>query len=77
MSPLWIAVHLPLLPLEVFRPNWLDEAAAVVFERDRVSALTAPARALGVHEGMRRGGVQLLAPQAHLNERDILREQTT
>ncbi|MBS4670044.1 5'-nucleotidase C-terminal domain-containing protein [Klebsiella pneumoniae] len=70
MSPLWIAVHLPLLPLEAFRPNWLDEAPAVVFERVRVTALSAPARALGVQEGMRRGGVQLLAPQALLQERD-------
>lgn len=75
MSPLWIAVHLPLLPLEAFRPNWLDEAPAVVFERERVTALSAPARALGVQEGMRRGGVQLLAPQALLQERDPLREQ--
>ncbi|QDD64677.1 DNA polymerase Y family protein [Herbaspirillum seropedicae] len=75
MSPLWIAVHLPLLPLEVFRPNWLDEVAAVVFERERVAALSAAARACGVHEGMRRGGVQLLAPEAQLQERDPAREQ--
>ncbi|OWY30707.1 Y-family DNA polymerase [Herbaspirillum robiniae] len=71
---LWIAVHLPLLQLEAFRPNWLGEAPAVVFERDRVSAVSARARAAGVHEGMRRGGAQLRCPHAHWHERDPLRE---
>ncbi|WDZ98281.1 DNA polymerase Y family protein [Herbaspirillum sp. WKF16] len=72
--PLWIAVHLPLLQLEAFRPNWLAEEAAVVFEHDRVSAISAPARADGVRDGMRRGGAQLLSPAAHWHERDPLRE---
>ncbi|MCA1323633.1 Y-family DNA polymerase [Herbaspirillum sp. alder98] len=73
---LWIAVHLPLLQLEVFRPNWDDEIAAVVFHQDRVSALSAPARAQGVAEGMRRGSVQLLSPRASTHERDIARESS-
>lgn len=47
----------------------------MVFERERVAALSAAARACGVHEGMRRGGVQLLAPEAQLQERDPAREQ--
>lgn len=46
----------------------------MVFEHDRVSALSAPARRAGVGEGMRRGGAQLLAPGAHWHERDALRE---
>lgn len=46
----------------------------VVFERDRVSAASALARADGVSEDMRRGGVQLLSPQALQHERDVLRE---
>lgn len=46
----------------------------VVFEQDRASALSAPARAQGVQEGMRRGGAQLLAPDASCHERDLPRE---
>ncbi|MBP0597215.1 DNA polymerase Y family protein [Herbaspirillum sp. LeCh32-8] len=71
---LWIAVHLPLLQLEAFRPNWLAEEPAMMFERDRVSALSASARADGVETGMRRGGARLLSPDAHCHERDRLRE---
>lgn len=46
----------------------------MVFEHDRASAISAPARAAGVSEGMRRGGALLLAPTAHRHERDRLRE---
>lgn len=64
-----------MLPLEVFRPNWLDETESVVFERDHVMAVSAAAHARGVQPGMRRGGVQLLAPAARQHERDALQEQ--
>jgi protein ImuB len=71
---LWIALHLPQLPLEVFRPRWSSDMAAVVFENDRVLALSASAAALGVQPGMRRAGVLLLAGAALLHERDPQRE---
>jgi protein ImuB len=74
---LWIALHLPLLPLEVFRPRWSGDAAAVVFEHDRVLALSASATALGVQPDMRRAGVLLLAGEALLYERDLQREAQT
>ncbi|MFJ9448705.1 Y-family DNA polymerase [Herbaspirillum sp. NPDC101397] len=71
---LWIAVHLPLLPLEVFYPNWSDEADAVVLEHTRVMAASQPACDAGVRYGMRRGGVLALLPRAHMHERAIERE---
>ena len=71
---LWIALHLPLLPLEVFRPRWSSDAAAVVFEHDRVLALSASAAALGVSPDMRRAGVMLLAGEPLSYERDPQRE---
>jgi protein ImuB len=75
--PLWIALHLPLLPLEVFRPRWSNEAVAVVVENDRVLALSAMADVLGVKPAMRRAGVLLLAPDAMVHERDLQREAQT
>ncbi|HEY4316012.1 MAG TPA: DNA polymerase Y family protein [Herbaspirillum sp.] len=74
---LWIALHLPLLPLEVFRPRWSSEAAAIVFEHDRVLALSAPAAALGIRRDMRRAGVLLLAGEVLSHERDARREAQT
>ncbi|WP_343583424.1 DNA polymerase Y family protein [Herbaspirillum sp.] len=74
---LWIAVHLPLLPLEVFYPNWSDETAAVVLEHARVMAASQPAIHAGVRYGMRRGGVQALLPNAHMHERAVDREAQT
>ncbi|WP_288409043.1 DNA polymerase Y family protein [uncultured Herbaspirillum sp.] len=71
---LWIAVHLPLLPLEVFYPNWLDDAAAVVLEHARVIAASPGAREAGVRVGMTRGGVLALLPQAPLHDRAPERE---
>src|SRR5450830_1420903 len=71
---LWIAVHLPLLPLEVFYPNWSDETAAVVLEHARVMAASPSACAAGVRYGMRRGGVLTLLPQAPMHERAPDRE---
>jgi protein ImuB len=71
---LWIALHLPLLPLEVFRPHWSAEACAVVFEHDRVLALSASAQAAGVEPAMRRAGVLLLAADALSYQRDPQRE---
>jgi len=66
---LWIALHLPRLPLEVFSPRWSDDLCSVVLEQDGVIALSSLAHACGVRPGMRRGGVLMMAPQALLHER--------
>ncbi|MCW5297883.1 DNA polymerase Y family protein [Herbaspirillum lusitanum] len=74
---LWIAVHLPLLPLEVFYPNWLGNTAAVVLEHARVMAASSSAQDAGVRHGMRRGGVLALLPQAPMHDRAPEREAQT
>ncbi len=72
----WIGLRLPCLPLEAFRPLWAppDTRGWVVLEKERVIRLDAAALALGVAQGMRRGGVLTLAPQAQIHERDLGRE---
>ena len=71
---LWIALHLPRLPLEVFAPSWCTDAGGVVLEAERVLVASAQARAAGVQTGMRRGGVLMLLPDAQIHERDAARE---
>ncbi|UGQ45153.1 Y-family DNA polymerase [Massilia endophytica] len=71
---LWIGLHLPRLPLEVFCPCWSDDACTVVLEQEGVLAASAQALALGVKPGMRRNGALLMAPEAQMMERDLLRE---
>lgn len=68
-------MHLPLLPLETFRPRWCEAGRHVVVERDRVLAMSAQAAAAGVRGSMRRGGVQAVCPDAALHERDATQEQ--
>jgi protein ImuB len=70
----WIGLFLPSLPLDVFQSRWHDAPVAVL-ERERVLMYNGAARAVGVRSGLRRGGVQALAPQALLHERDVAREQ--
>ncbi|MFM0239681.1 Y-family DNA polymerase [Paraburkholderia phytofirmans] len=74
-----LAVHLPRLPLEIFRPRWLGESAhgCVVLEGDTVALLDRKAGAAGVRPGMRRGGVLTLVPDIELHERDMGREEET
>ncbi|MBC8740409.1 DNA polymerase Y family protein [Paraburkholderia sp. UCT31] len=74
---LWIGVHLPRLPLEVFRPSWsrTTEAGAAVLERDRVILCDTSARDTGLRPGMKRGGVLTLAPDTLLFERSEAREE--
>jgi protein ImuB len=71
---LWIALHLPRLPLEVFAPSWCTDAGSVVLESERVLVASGQARAAGVQTGMRRGGVLMLLPDARIHERDPARE---
>jgi protein ImuB len=71
-------MHLPLLPLEVFRLRWseaLDLTPNVVVEQGQVIALCELARQAGIRPGMRSGGVTALAPGARLHQRDSERER--
>lgn len=62
--------------LDACRTRWLDEPAAwALLEHDRIVAANAGARALGLHEGLRRSGAQTLAPEACLIERDVPAER--
>jgi protein ImuB len=72
---LWIALHLPLLPLETFRARWSSPGLHVVLERDHVLSMTSQAQAAGVRCGMRKGGVLAMAPDVILHERDLALEQ--
>ncbi|WP_454740298.1 hypothetical protein [Cupriavidus necator] len=65
---LWIC--LSSLPLEVFRPNWPTELAVAVLGRERVHMASPLAMAADVKPAMRRGGVQTIAPQTILFDRD-------
>lgn len=68
-------MHLPLLPLETFRPLWSDPGLHVVLEREQVLAVSTQAAEAGVRIGMRGGGVAAIAPGAVLHERDPAHEQ--
>ncbi|WP_367178085.1 DNA polymerase Y family protein [Undibacterium sp.] len=74
---LWLAVHLPLLSIEAFQPNWLADHGTVVLDKNRVVALSNYARAAGVQLGMRSGGVAMLLPEAKLRQYDAAQEQAT
>ncbi|RFP14735.1 MULTISPECIES: DNA polymerase Y family protein [unclassified Duganella] len=71
---LWIGLHLPRLPLEVFCPRWSDDGCTVVLEQERVVAMSALARQAGIDVGMRRGGALMLAPQSQFQQRAPQRE---
>jgi protein ImuB len=73
----FLAVHLPKLPLEVFRPKWSPEPShgSVVLEKDQVIIADGVARAAGIRLGMKRGGVLTLSPETAMHERDMGREE--
>ncbi|MQA18959.1 Y-family DNA polymerase [Rugamonas rivuli] len=68
---LWIGIHLPRLPLEVFCPRWSDDRCTVVLEQERVVAMSTLAEQAGVEACMRRGGALMLAPQAQFQQRAL------
>jgi protein ImuB len=72
----FLAVHLPKLSLEVFRPRWSSEPAcgSAVLEKDKVVIADAAARSAGVRPGLKRGGVLTLSPATEMYERDMARE---
>ncbi len=86
--PLWIALHLPRLTLEVFKIPRLALANPPVCDADqdrplvvcdgaRVCAMTESASAAGVAVDMRRNSVPLLCADAIIAQRDRPREQQT
>ncbi|MEX3815737.1 DNA polymerase Y family protein, partial [Paraburkholderia sp. BR13439] len=72
----FLAVHLPTLQLEVFRPKWSPEPpqGSAVLEKDKVVIADSAARAAGIRLGMKRGGVLTLSPETEMHERDVGRE---
>lgn len=68
-------MHLPLLPLETFRPRWSDPGLHVVVGREQVLAVSTEAAAAGVRIGMRGGGVAAIAPDAVLHQHDPAKER--
>jgi protein ImuB len=72
----FLAVHLPKLSLEVFRPKWSSELThgSAVLEKDKVVIADNAARTAGVRLGMKRGGVLTLSPETEMHERDAGRE---
>ncbi|WP_230412010.1 Y-family DNA polymerase [Undibacterium hunanense] len=76
--PLWLAVHLPMLQLEVFVKHWpgVEESIpSAVLQQGRVSAVSQSARQAGVYTGMRTGGAQMLLPDIRCFQRDTQQEQ--
>ncbi|WP_200828684.1 Y-family DNA polymerase [Caballeronia choica] len=73
----FVAIHLPRLSLEVFRPRWSPrtENGCVVLDQDKVAIADAVAREAGVVIGMKRAGVLTLAPNALVYDREPAREQ--
>ncbi|MFZ6844992.1 Y-family DNA polymerase [Undibacterium sp. RuTC16W] len=77
MKPLWIALHLPLLQLEVFRPNWRinSDETEVVLEQNRLSCASSGALAAGAQHAMKKASVQMLLPDVVLYTRQPVLEQ--
>jgi len=71
---LWIALHLPQLPLEaLLRGSLLPEACAVI-EGHRIVACDGKAAARGVRAGMSASAALALAPQLRICQRDAAAE---
>jgi hypothetical protein len=72
----FVAIFLPRLSPEVFRPRWSSptEQGCMVLERDKVIVLDQAARDAGVMVGMKRGGVTTLTADALMYDRSPARE---
>ncbi|MFZ6710502.1 Y-family DNA polymerase [Undibacterium sp. TC9W] len=76
--PLWIAVHLPLLQLEVFvTPLFAQQETqvSVILHQGRVTSMSASADQAGIRLNMRAGGVQMLCADADYYQRDHNKEK--
>ncbi len=71
----WIAVYLPLLPLQSLRPRWSEPLPLAILDGGQVVALSRLAALQGVRHGMRASGVQAIAPTVIVQERDSQRER--
>jgi protein ImuB len=69
---LWLALHLPRLPLEAF-PSRPPPSAIV--SRERIVIGDEAASSAGVAPGLRLAGAWALLPELAVQERDVLREQ--
>lgn len=75
---LWIALHLPDLPLQVFTRGLAEAGALAVVEhrpRQQVLAASPAARACGVEPGMRVVGALAVVPGLVLRDRDVAAER--
>ena len=70
----WIAVYLPLLPLQSLRPRWSEPLPVAIVDRGQVVAISRLAAQHGVRAGMRAASAQVLAPELILQTRDVTRE---
>jgi len=71
---LWIGLHLPNLPLEVFTSSCSEAAGCVVLEQERVLAVSELAAKAGIRPGMRRSAALMLMPDASIYDRSHSRE---
>ena len=76
LMAVFVAIFLPRLSPEVFRPRWSSptEQGCMVLERDKVIVLDQAARDAGVMVGMKRGGVTTLTADALMYDRSPARE---
>lgn len=72
---LWIAVHLPHLPLETFLPRGSFDPGCAIIDKDRVLAISGEASGAGIRIGARRGSVTMIAPNVVTRDRDEARER--
>ncbi|TVZ39885.1 protein ImuB [Alteromonadaceae bacterium 2753L.S.0a.02] len=73
-SPIWLAIRLPHLPLEVFGFNARQAEAAIIVQKQRVLSATQNALASGVELDMPAATAQMLI-DCQLVERDLALEQ--
>jgi len=71
---LWIAIHLPQLPLEAFQRGLPSPEPCAVTERQRILVCDAKATARGLRAGMPVTAALALAPNLRLRERDAAAE---
>ena len=72
-TPLWLAISLPLLPLEAHSHL---PSPGVVAEQHRLGVCDAAASNAGLRSGMSVAAARALLPSVHLITRDVAREQT-
>jgi len=71
---MWIAIHLPQLPLEAFQRGLPSPEPRAVAERQRILVCDAKAAARGLRRGMPVAAALALAPGLRLRERDAAAE---